>query len=72
MGGAVLLLFLALGLLLRRVTFVGTLALGASTLIGAVLFAGSLGVLLHPASAVPLPPPLSLAFGRVLVLFSGR
>ena len=67
-GGAVLLLLLALGLLLRRVTFVGTLALGASTLIGAVLFAGSLGVLLHPAPVVPLPPPSPLAFGRVLVL----
>ena len=66
LGGA--LLVLSLGLLLRRVTFVGALALGASSLIGLVLLAGSLGVLVHPAPAVSLPLPSPGAFGRVLVL----
>lgn len=67
-GTAVILTILAVMMLQRPATFVGTLALWASSLIGTILFAGSLYVLLHPGAAVPLPTPTPRAFGGTLML----
>jgi APA family basic amino acid/polyamine antiporter len=67
-GWAAVLTVLAAWLLQRRAAFVGTLALWASTLIGAVLLLGSLFVLLHPTAAVPLRAPTPRTFGTTLML----
>jgi APA family basic amino acid/polyamine antiporter len=67
-GGGISMAMLCLLLLQRRVTFVGMLSLVSSTLIGLVLFAGSVSVLLYPSAAVPLPAPSVASFGRALVL----
>ncbi len=68
-GGGAAMTLLAVLLLQRRAAFVGTLALWASSLIGAVLLLGSLFVLLHPTpAALPLPTPTPRAFGGTLML----